>query len=71
MGDDRIAQCRIGQSGEHGDLHPPMISPAATPTAMKPRMRSLVVSMSAFKKPPVSDRVRVRRTLAMGMLARR
>src|SRR6516164_6102196 len=35
-----------------------MISPASAPRAVNPRMRSLSVSMRAFRKPRVSDNVR-------------
>src|ERR1035437_1814028 len=46
-----------------------MISPAPTPKAVKPSMRSLPVSTSAFMKPRVSDSVRVRSAAAIGILA--
>src|ERR1700682_3025382 len=46
-------------------------SPAPEPSIVKPRIRSLRASMSAFMKPRVSPVVRARRTELMGRRATR
>src|SRR5688572_6646189 len=46
-------------------------SPASAPSIVKPRMRSLFVSMSAFMKPRVSPSARARRTDVIGSRATR
>jgi hypothetical protein len=46
-------------------------SPAPAPSIVKPRMRSLCASMSAFMEPRVSPMVRARRTEVMGSLTTR
>lgn len=48
-----------------------MISPAPTPKAVKPRMRSPSASTNAFMKPRVSPRVRARRFASIGTLNKR
>src|SRR5205085_12132405 len=45
-----------------------MISPAPTPKAVNPRIRSLSASTRAFRKPRVSESVRARRLASIGTL---
>ena len=71
MGEDGGAQRGYGIRAIIATRTAAMSSLASAPNAVKPRISSLSAAMSILRNPRGSDRVRVRRTAAMGRVSRR